>query len=879
MIRGLLGSSALLLATVPAFAQPVPGLRPAPDAASAPAQSASPEAQVDPAAPDAPSARGQTDSEIVVVGSRGKPRTDLDRPVPVDVVSSQELRLTGQTDLGQQLQFASPSFNSAKYGINGATNFADPASLRGLGTDQVLVLVNGKRRHQFSAINLNVSPGLGSVVTDLNSIPTGAIKRIEVLRDGAAAQYGSDAIAGIVNLALQDGSDGGTLDVTGGIHQRGDGFTNKISFNHGFALGSDGGFVNYTLEYFGFEGTNRSDTYSGVLYPATPANYATTGPTPNFPYTTANPRVDRGIYPQTPFVVGNYGANRNRTYQAFVNTSYPLADDTNAYVFGGYSRKDIAAFGFFRAPATFGNSNLTIFPDGYVPRLPGTSIDYSATAGVNTIIDAWKFDLSYGYGDNHLDQFANNTVNASLGAASPTSFYVGRTVFNQSVVDLSASKEFALVGLKTFNVAWGAQYRRESFQVRRGSPESYAIGPLASTGKAPGANGRPGYAPADENNISRSNIGAYVDLEADVNDALLLTAAVRYENYTDFGGNVSGKLAGRYRLTDGIAVRGSYNRGFRAPSLQQVGNRVNTSTVQNNQILITQQVSSDDPRLAQLGVPQPKAELSNGYSLGLTGDFPEIAGGHVTLTVDGFQIDIKDRIVITEGLLTAQLPAVRALFPQSREIRFFTNQIDTQTRGVDVVATYKANIAQGQSLTVTLAGTHAETKVRRQRATPPAILVGASAAAQTVRLLGLTSTELIEVAQPRTKILFSANYGWNQLNLGVRASYFGNVKAFSIGLSAADSNVACDANNRCVQTFRGKTITDLTLSYAFTERLSLTLGANNVLDVYPDKWKNTRDGAVGQAASYSDGQTPYTRNANQFGFNGAYYYVTANVKF
>lgn len=825
-------------------------------------------------------AAGQATDEIVVVGSRGKPRTDVERPVPVDVVSSEDLRLTGQTDLGQQVQFSSPSFNSAKYGVNGATNFADPASLRGLAPDQVLVLVNGKRRHQFSALNLNVSPGLGTVVTDLNSVPTGAVKRIEVLRDGAAAQYGSDAIAGIVNLTLNDGSDGGVLDATGGIHKEGDGVTAKLSLNHGLPIG-DGGYFNYTLEYFAFEGTNRSDTYTGALYPATPANYAVTGPTPAFPYSTANPRADRGVYPQTPFVVGNYGANRNRTYQAFANASVPVSDSANLYAFGGYSRKDIRAYGFFRAPATAANAALGIYPDGYVPVFPGTSIDYSAVVGANAELGGWKLDLSLGYGDNHLDQNATNTVNASLGDASPTEFYIGRTVFNQWIADFNASKDLGPVSIfeKGLNLAFGVQWRRDHFQVLRGSLASYQVGPLAAQGKAPGTNGRPGYAPADENDLSRRNIGAYIDIEGDVSDALLFTTAVRYENYSDFGGNLSGKLAARYKLDDQFAVRASYNRGFRAPSLQQIGNRVNTSTVQNNTILITQQVSSDDPRLATLGVPKPKAEISNSYSIGLTGDVPDVLGGRMTVTIDAFQIDIKDRIVISEGLLTANYPAVRALFPTAREIRFFTNQIDTRTRGIDAVLTYKARVGPEQDLTLTVAGTHARTQVRDQRPTPAPILVGASTAAQGIKLLGQTATELIEVAQPRTKVLVSANYAWDKLNFGVRASYFGNVKAFSTGLSPRDANVECDAANRCVQTFRGKTLFDLTLSYAFSERLTMTLGANNVFDTYPDKWKNTRDGAAGQAASYSDGQTPYTRNANQFGFNGAYYFLTANVKF
>ena len=814
---------------------------------------------------------------ITVIGSRGKARTDVDRPVPVDVVNSAELVGTGQTDLGQMVQFTSPSFNSAKYGVNGATNFADPASLRGLAPDQVLLLVNGKRRHQFSALNLNVAPGLGTVVSDLNSIPSGAVERIEVLRDGAAAQYGSDAIAGIVNLVLKSGIDEGSAVTTAGIHQEGDGFTFKSVLNYGLGLGDNGGYLNATIEYFAFDGTNRSDPYSGALYPAAPANYAVTGPTANFPYQTATPRADRGFYPQGDFVVGNYGSNRNRTYQGFLNAAVPVGDDTEIYAFGGYSRKDITAYGFFRAPATFSNSALTIYPDGYVPILPGQSIDYSAVGGIRHEVDGWSLDLSYGYGHNHLDQNAFNTVNASLGEASPTEFYVGRTNFGQQIVEATASRSFDVSFADSFNLAAGAQYRVDDFRVIRGSPESYAIGPLAASGKATGSNGRPGYSPDDETDITRSNIAGFVDVEADLSDALLLTAALRYENYSDFGGNLSGKFAGRFKLTDDLAIRGSYNRGFRAPSLAQIGNAVTTSTVQNNLILQTKQVASSDPRLALLGIPDPKAEISDNFSAGLTGDFG-IGSGDLSTTIDLFQINIKDRIAITDGIVTANFPAVAALFPGVREIRFFTNQIDTRTRGIDFVATYSVPLGEG-TWSTTLAGSYAETNVIDQRPTPTQLTAGASAANQSRDLVGVTAIELIEVAQPRTKILLSTNYDIGSLKIGARASYFGEVEAFSTGLNAADDNVECDANNRCVQTFGGKTLIDFNISYDVSDAFTLTLGANNIFDVYPDKWNNLDDGAVGQASSYSNGQTPYTRNANQFGFNGAYYYLTASVNF
>jgi iron complex outermembrane receptor protein len=720
-------------------------------------------------------------------------------------------------------------------------------------------------------------------VTDLNSLPSAAIKRVEVLRDGAAAQYGSDAIAGIINLALQDGSDGGSLSLSGGTHKEGDGDTYKGSLNHGIAIGSSGGFINYTLEAFSFSGTNRSDPYTGPIYPATPANYATTGPTPDFPYTTANPRADRGVYPLGPFIVGNYGANKNETYQAFVNASIPFSDSANFYAFGGYSEKNIRAFGFYRAPSVRANAVLSIFPDGYVPVLPGVSTDYSFNAGINAeSAGGWKYDFSVGYGHNDLDLEAFNTVNASIGATSPTEFYVGNTEFNQTIVDATASKNLGALGvLGEVNLAAGLQYRRDNFVIERGSVESFLIGPLAVTqNRAPGSNARPGYAPEDENDLSRNNFGAFVDVEADISDAFLAAAALRFEDYSDFGSNVSGKLAVRYKLTESVGVRASYNRGFRAPSLQQVGSRVNTSTVQNGLILQTQQISSDDPRLAQLGIEEPEAETSNSFNVGVTWESDDFLGGRTSLTLDAFQIDISDRIVISEGVIAANYPAVRALFPAPiREIRFFTNQVETKTQGADLVGVYKYTFANDASLDFTLAGTISKTQVDSQKPTPSQILAGAAPQFQGIQLLGQTAIELIEVAQPRVKVLLSTNYRIRDWGFGVRVSHFGNVKAFSTGLSRLDRNTECDVANRCVQTFAEKTITDLSATYAVNKNITVSLVGNNVFDVYPDKYNNLAEGFVGQAGSYADGQVPYSRNSNQFGFNGAFYQLTANFKF
>lgn len=833
--------------------------------------------------------------EITVIGSRGKPRTDVDRPVPVDVVNAKELRSTGQTDLGQMVQFSSPSFNSAKYGVNGTTNYADPASLRGMGPDQSLVLVNGKRRHQFSTLNLNVAPGLGNVVTDLNSIPSSAVKRMEVLRDGAAAQYGSDAIAGIINLALNDRADGGTFTSTAGYHHTSpgddasagrefrDGATFKNSLNYGFGLGKEGSFFNFTLEHFKFAGTNRSDYYSGGIYPGVPDGQPRDSagaiiPTFDYPYLTEDPRAERGVYPQEDFVVGNYGSNENETRQLFVNTKLPIGNNGLAiYAFGGYSQKRITAFGFFRNPSRFSRAVLTVFPDGYVPVLPGESEDWSTAVGLSrTMKGEWNFDLSYTVGHNDLQLWNRNSTNPSLGSATPTSFYVGQYWSRQNIVSADVSKNLGAVGsIAGLNLAFGAQYRTDRYQQFLGSTESFEVGPLAVEGKDVGASARPGI--QDENDIDRSNFGLYADVEADITDKLLLAAALRFENYSDFGSNLSGKLAARYKLTETMAVRGSYNRGFRAPSVAQLGTINNTSTVQNGAIVITRQVDAADDRLQQLGIEDPKAEISDNFNLGLTAKF---ADGAFLVTVDAYQITIDERIVISERLNTADYPAVAALFPDEKEIRFFTNHVDTRTQGLDIVASYKRTFSETSRLNLSLAATFNETEVAGQKDTPAEILAGASDENQDLKLLGQTATELIEVAVPRQKILFNALYSYGNFGLTARVTRFGEVQAFSRGLSGEDSNVTCnEAGTRCVQNFDAKIVTDLALTYNFSEKFSLTLGSNNVFDVYPDKYNTERNGFVGTASSYASGQIPYSRNSNQFGFNGRYLYATATMNF
>jgi iron complex outermembrane receptor protein len=827
-------------------------------------------------------------SDVVVVGSRGLPRTDVERPMPVDVLNAKELQLTGQTDLGQQVQFNSPSFNSAKTGVNGVANYADPASLRGLSPDQVLVLVDGKRRHQFSALNLNVTVGAGTVVTDLNAIPSLAIERIEVLRDGAAAQYGSDAIAGVINLGLNKSTGVATVKTQYGITKQGDGAQYLAGANYGVKLGkTNPGYLNMTLQYQHQGQTNRSDNYRGGIYTSFPAlNSANPNPTDAQIAAENAARAKGGVYPSvgTPFKVGVYGSNRADIYQGFYNLSVPIgASKWNIYSFGGYSRKDILAYGFFRNAQPSNVNYSPIQPNGYLPDLPGRSDDYSAVVGLNRkLAGGWNLDFSTGYGYNYLDLFVNKSANPSMGAASPTDFYVGRSAFGQSTSEVNVSRNYTgLFGTKSFNIALGTQYRVDQFILKQGSLESYSAGPFtlaaaatptspARTAKAPGSSGRPGIAPEDETNATRSNIGVYLDLESDITERLLLTTALRYENYSDFGSNISGKFAGRYKITEGISLRGSVNRGFRAPSLQQTFNSVSTSTVQAGAIVQTKQLRNNDARLIPLGVAAPKAETSWNYSAGVAAQL----GEHLLLTVDAYQIDIRDRIIDSERLIKSDIKALQTPdFANISEIRFFTNAIDTRTRGIDFVTTYKTDFSERSRLTASLAFTLNATNIVRTSATPAALQAGT---ANRILLIDTVSIGLIERAQPRQKVLGSVTYTMGKFSITPRASYFGPVTAYEKPANRTTTSGGVTTTTyvpHISQEFRGKTLIDLALVYTPTKVVSLTVGGNNLFNVYPDKVDATRFG------SYSNGEIPYTRNAAQFGFNGAYYYANATFTF
>lgn len=777
---------------------------------------------------------------ISVIGSRGRPRTDVERPVPVDVFSAEDIQKTGQTELGQMIHYSAPSFNSTKYGISNVTSYVDPATLRGLGPDQTLVLINGKRRHQSAALNVNNVVGRGTVGTDLNVIPSAAIERVEILRDGAAAQYGSDAIAGIVNLQLRRNNSGGQYSAHYGLTKEGDGKTYEQSVNFGLPLGKNGGFFNTTLQMHHNDPTDRSEPYTGTVYSSDATVEAEMIEARNF---------DRQIEGT------KYGIAKNTNGIAFYNAEIPLKNDWAIYSFGGYSYKDITAYGFFRPPSNTKRRVLEIYPNGYSPVFPATLQDISNAVGVKrTLLDGWNMDFSNTFGRNHIALYSNNTVNPSYGQASPTEFFGGNLIFSQNSTNVDFYKALKVGNLKSFDLSFGAEGRLEHYKINQGDDASWMVGPL--TGTDVGASGREGFSANNAVSRNRSNIGVYGDLETDINHALLLGAALRFENYSDFGSNLSGKLSARYKIGEYFSLRGSINKGFRAPSMHQLyySSDADAQWLTIDGVFDSYPVGhlrNDNPYVKAAGVDQLKPETSMDYNLGATLNFKN----KFVLTVDAYQIDIKDKIVISSQLNAAS-PELSPIFSGSGYalVQFFSNAIDTRTKGLDIVSTFNQNLGLESDLSISAALMFNETKVRGDIRTPSELTsVGSN-------LIDRSMIGLIEVAQPKSKVILSANYSYKMIEAMIRGTYFGEVSVWQNDAAANQD-----------QTFGAKILTDVSLTWNITKRISWTLGANNVGNVYPDR--------IAFPSLTGSGQTPYTRFTNQFGFMGAYYYTAVRVGF
>ncbi|QDM40849.1 TonB-dependent receptor [Altererythrobacter sp. TH136] len=862
--RLLASASALIVASValPVAAQDVPN-----ETAASAAGEATPQEQ------------------IIVTGTRRTDRTVADSPVPIDVIGGDQLTDNGYTDTNRILNQLVPSFNFPQPAITDGTDAVRPATLRGLAPDQTLVLVNGKRRHTSALLNLNGSVGRGSAAVDLNTIPPIAIERIEVLRDGASSQYGSDAIAGVINVQLRKregnraqvtygkyittmddvlqqggpvlGANGQpVLDTTagaGGVYQltdtgrerkRRDGGTLTLATALGLPVGP-GGYLNVALQYQDKNPTNRSGADPRQQYPSLAGGLA-------------DPReqtIDRYTH--------RYGDPQTTDFTAFINAGYELSPAAEFYTFASYNRRDSESAGFYRRANDARNRNFSAsttafvpyYADGFLPLITGDIEDIAAAAGIRgTFGDEWNYDASVVYGTNRFQFGVENSFNVSFGEASQRKFDAGSLRFGQTTANLDLQRTFDFGIGSGVSVAFGAEYRDENFRIVAGDFQSYAGGPFAPAPLfAPaGAQVFPGFRPANEVDASRNSKAAYLELETDLSDALTIQLAGRYEDFSDFGDTINGKAAARFEPIDGIALRGSISTGFRAPSLQQQFYATTSTNNVNGVLVDILTVPVNNPVAVVLGSQPLQPEKSLNWSGGAT--FSLIPG--LNITADYYNIDIDDRIVVTEILQGA---AVVSLLQQNgfnnvSSARFFVNGIDTRTRGYEIVGTYRVPDMGLGNLSLTAGFSHNKTKITDAAVLPT--LPG-------LTLFGRQESLRLTRGQPRTKL--NVGFDWDSGIFGftARANRFGEV--LIPGVDAARDQVLSK-----------QWVTDAELRAKVMDRLELAVGANNLFDSYPDRVRFGLDG--GQNYGLNGYFIPFSQFSPS-GFNGRFVYGRVSLDF
>lgn len=788
--------------------------------------------------------------EVQVVGSRSFKRSSTNSPVPVDVIDLSELSIrNGQIEINQILQYVAPSFNASKQSGSDGADHIDPATLRGLGPDQTLVLINGKRRHQSSLINVFGTRGRGNTGTDLNAIPVAAIKRIEVLRDGAAAQYGSDAIAGVINIVLNDQTEEFQGNVTYGLYSTAaqgtfdpgtpnadgknrlydkdralDGQTVRISGNYGIKLSQNGGFINMTTELLSKQRTLR---------------------------------------PGADFRKG-FGEAAIDGFNFMLNAAVPLTQKTEAYAFGGRNFRDTDAYAFTRNNPTERNV-LSIYPDGFTPRITSNITDASVSAGIrHEMSNGWLVDFNNTYGKNNFHYFIKNTLNASLQGASPTSFDAGGHSLSQNTTGLDFTKYFRKV-MSGLNVAFGTEYRTENFRIFAGEEGSYAtydvngivvtrpdqvipVDPETGEQRPGGSQGFPGYSPSNAVDRNRTNLSLYADGELNLSNAWMTSLAFRYENYSDFGSTFNYKFATRYKLTDELALRGAFSTGFRAPSLAQIYYNLRFTNFVGgvaNEVLLS---PNNSPVTRAFGISELRQETAQNASLGVT-----YASGNFSATVDAYLIDVKNRIVLTDYFDASSLGINVA------SAQFFANGLDTRTKGLDIVLNYRQPLGKN-SLNFALTGNINAIDIQKihNGALDPDVFFGpreqyflrASAPDYKFGLLSSFKSDVIDFSLGLTRFSGITLLGWE---------VFGSDDDYG-GFEGAALEASKDVYDPAM-------VVDFSATWHIAPKLNFTLGANNLLNAYPTQ--QNPDGT--DSGGYWD--------SVQMGFSGAYYFGRLGFRF
>lgn len=783
--------------------------------------------------------------EIVIVGNRAKPRTVIESPVAIDNISAKELTISAQPELDKMIAFRVPSYNSTQQTISDATAHFDPSELRNLGPSRTLVLVNGKRKNQSALVYVNETPGRGEVGVDMKSIPAAAIERVEVLRDGASAQYGSDAIAGVINIILKENVEKTTVNLGTGVTTEGDGFTYSASLNTTINP-NFGGYINLTTDFYHQDYTDRAgEPGNDLLFGNIFGDQTLIDGTD--PWIQANP--DLGM------IVGQPEYDR---FGLALNAGFPYADNAaEFYVFGSLQKRVGKSFALYRTPYWVPDPfNLLHEPgteyQGFQPTFETDIRDNTVTLGNKwQMFGGWNFDLSYTFGRNAVDYEVNNTLNPDLGANSPTSFRPGGYSFSNDLGNLDISKSFG-----DLTVTLGSEIRRERFVTKAGELASYFGG---------GAQSFPGLTPQNALDETRSNIGVYGGLDWDISKAFLISAAGRYEDYSDFGDNVSWKVAARYLLDNSKgAIRASVNTAFRAPSLHQIY-LSNIQTLQLADGSIGQQgtFNNVDPVIIDpvngLGVPQLDAEESFNIAGGVTYRFTP----SFSIAVDYYNINVKDRVLLTnplgfDGDDTTINDVEQVLIDNGiGNITFFVNAVDTKTQGIDLVANYTGLELGNGKLGINAAFNWNETDIDGTINVPEKILN-----AGYTNIFNREEQSRITTARPNLKGVLGLNYDIGKFNVVLNNTYFGEVTWRSS--SGPDFD----------QTFAGKVLTDLSVSYKFADWITAKLTGNNILNVFPDEIET-----FGDFGTDLGGRFRYPWEVNQFGFNGTFIQGGLNFAF
>ncbi len=726
--------------------------------------------------------------ELVVVGSRGAARLATETSSPVDVFSGEELAARGLNDLSKILQFVSPSFNFPRSSTGPSSANTRSATLRGLSPDQVLVLINGHRRHSSSVLNFNNTVGRGTVPIDFNTIPASAIARVEVLRDGAAAQYGSDAIAGVINIILRDDAEGGQGSFQIGQTENGDGETAIGTYRQGFKLGEDG-FLTLSAEarYRNFTNSARID-----------------------------PRVGR--------VTQRHGDPESTDLNLAANAELPVGDVT-LYGFATFDRRYSESTPLFRLPSVA----PAVYPQGFLPLIEFDMTDVGGAVGARGVVAGWDWDLSDTVGYNRGDFAVSNSVNTSLGAASPRNFKSGGTRYAQNLVNLTLSRRYEI--LAGANLAVGAEHRFEMFKISPGEAASF---------QGAGAQGFPGYNPPSPVDVDRNAFSAFIDGELSPIKGLDLGLAARFENYSDFGEKTTGKASLFWRANDWLAVRATASTGFRAPALQQQYFATVTSQLSAGQLVNVGTFGVGDPVARALGASDLKPETSRSVSAGVVlTPIPRLS-----FTADVFRIDIDDRIALSESLSGAAVSAILKArgITNASQVRFFTNAADTRTEGWEAALTWWTPVGEDGRFSATLAYGAYDNDVTALAINP--IL-------PQLALLGPQSIGVLTDAQPRDKVTLNLGLDIGPWRLLADVARFGKYRAAPLGP---------------VQTFGEDVTLDLTTAYDINPTLTLHAGVINATDEYPDLVVGSNDGR------------PYTE-AGGIGVDGREYFVRLSARF